>query len=112
MHIIDPWHWLNEDGDIQDIPRLRGQTIRVAQIIEYGGPLPVMHGRETLIPCRRRPERKPCTGFLVVLKQQDNSLRAYCPICHGDEYLIHNWEETQWAEGPMPAVPVEVVSVH
>ncbi|WP_146158512.1 hypothetical protein [Enhygromyxa salina] len=37
------------------------------------------------------------------------SIHAFCPSCHADEFLIHNWQETDWAGGPMEPVPVEEV---
>jgi hypothetical protein len=40
MLIVDPHHWLDENGDLPvDNPRLRRQVLRVARLIEYGGPL-------------------------------------------------------------------------
>lgn len=83
--------------------------LRVAQCIEAGGPLAVGHTRETLIPCRRRPGGNACLGLLWVVKETSGAIHAFCPACHTDEFLIHNWEETDWAEGPMESVPVEEV---
>ena len=71
--------------------------------------MPRGHTRETLISCRRRPGGERCTGLLWVVKQDDDALHAFCPTCRADEFLIHNWEDTLWAEGPMESMPVEVV---
>ena len=50
MLIVDPWHWLDKDGDLPvDNARLRRQVLRVARLIEYGGPLLPLHTRETLV---------------------------------------------------------------
>jgi hypothetical protein len=59
--VVDAWHWLNEDGSLPaDNPRLYRRVLRVARIIEYGGPLKANETRETLIECKRRPQGKPC----------------------------------------------------
>jgi len=106
--IVNPWHWLDEDGNIPDgPPALRAQALRVAQSIEYGGPLPQRHGRETMIACRRRPTGTACRGLLHVAKQPDDSIYVYCAVCGVDEYIIHSWEDTFWAEGPMQPMPFE-----
>lgn len=83
--------------------------LRVAQCIEAGGPIPHGHTRETLVPCRRRPGGEACTGLLWVVRQGDDSLHVFCPTCQTDEFLIHNWQDTLWAEGPMEPVPVHSV---
>lgn len=106
--IVNPWHWLDEDGSIPDgPPSLRAQALRVAQSIEYGGPLPQRHGRATMIACRRRPAGAACRGLLHVAKQPDNAIYVYCPVCGSDEYVIHSWEDTLWAKGPMEPMPFE-----
>ncbi len=105
--VVNPWHWLDENGHFPEEPKLRAKMIRVAQCIEYAGPMPRGHGRETLIPCRRRPGGKSCTGFLWVLKQTDDAILAFCERCQTDEFLIYEWEDTVWAKGLMEAVNVE-----
>lgn len=107
--VVDPWHWLTETGAFPPDPRLRARALRVAQCIEAGGSIPRNHTRETLVPCRRRPGGEACTGFLWVVRQGDDTLHAFCPTCHADEFLIHNWEDTPWAEGPMEPMPVQSV---
>mgnify|MGYP000877185889 CR=1 FL=1 len=105
--VVNPAHWLDEHGAIPHEPvELRNRALRVAQCIEYGGSLKRGHARETLIPCKRRPNRASCPGLMWVLKQSDDAILAFCMTCKCDEYLIYAWEETQWAEGPMEAVSV------
>ncbi|TPV95759.1 MAG: hypothetical protein B7733_08280 [Myxococcales bacterium FL481] len=107
MIVVDPWHWLHPDGSLPDEPtRLRARALTMAQCIEYGGPLPVHAGRETLIRCRRRPQGRPCSGLLWVAKTPAGEIHAFCPSCGSDEYLIHNWEQTRWANGPTAALPL------
>ncbi|WAS91922.1 YecA/YgfB family protein [Nannocystis punicea] len=109
--VVNPAHWLDERGEIPLAPAaLRARALRVAQCIEYGGPLARGHWRETLIPCRRRPSGEACSGLLGVLKQSDDAILAFCAVCKADEYLIYEWEETLWAEGPMEPLDVAAMS--
>ncbi|MGD8859484.1 MAG: SEC-C metal-binding domain-containing protein [Myxococcales bacterium] len=104
--VVDPHHWLAEDGGLPKDPRLRARVLRVAQCIEYGGPLARGQARETLVACRRRPNRTACSGLLWVVKQKDDAIHAFCTVCQADEFLIYEWEDTDWAEGPMEPVDV------
>jgi len=107
MLIVNTQDWLDENGDLLMEPhRLRRNALRVAQLIEYGGPLRVGEMRETLVACSKRPSRNPCPGLLWVAKEQDERIYAYCIACGRDETLISGWQETLWAEGMMEAVPV------
>ena len=63
--------------------------------------------RETLMECKRRPSGKPCTGLMWVAKVEGNEIRAFCRVCGSDETAIHNWHETEWANGVMEAVPID-----
>jgi hypothetical protein len=104
--VVNPWHWLDADGSLPLEPRLRKRVARVAQCIEYGGVLRIGQARQTLIPCRARG----CLGFMVVLKQKDDAIQAFCASCTQDEFLIYEWEETPWAKGPPVAVDVPSVA--
>ena len=104
--VVDPWHWLDEEGDIPSgPPRLRRNTIRVARVIEYGGTLRPGEGRPTLLECGRRPGRRPCGGLLVVIRNQDDNLEAWCPECGTCEMLVSNWQRTRWAFGMESPAP-------
>ena len=107
MLVVDPWHWLEEDGSVSRANRrLRRNVTRVAQLIEYGGPLLPGQVRETLLECRRRPDGRACSGFLRVAKQMDDTLLAFCEECGTKQVSIHNWQGTRWASGPpAPGVP-------
>lgn len=111
MVVVDATHWISEDGLLPEKPaRLRYLALRMARCIEYGGPLPREHGLETLIECRRRPSGRRCPGFLWVVKTKTGSIHAFCAVCRSDEFLIQNWEQTDWAEGVMEPVPMVEVS--
>ena len=102
MRIIDVTYWLDEHGQIPtNNLRLRRQVLRVAQFIESGGPLEQGEFRETLVPCRRRPDRRDCLGLMWVTKNEDDSILSYCLVCKTDEALISGWQDTDWADGPM-----------
>ena len=104
--VVDPFHWLREDGSLpNENPRLRRQVLRVARLIEYGGPLRPLESRETLIECTRRPRNKPCSGLLWVAKTKENAIHAFCLVCKNDDTFVHHWEETEWADGMMEPVP-------
>jgi hypothetical protein len=106
MLVVNVLHWLDTDGSLPtENLRLRRQALRVARLIEYGGPLAVNETRETLIECSRRSGRRPCIGLLWVTKIDEKTLDADCPSCNGDEVAVTGWEGTQWAEGMMEPVP-------
>jgi hypothetical protein len=108
MLIVDPWHWLDKNGDVPaDNPRMRRQVLRIARLIEYGGPLQPLHTRETLVECSRRPGGKPCPGLLWVTKNASDGIEASCAVCDNQEIVINNWQETQWAEGMMEPLPLD-----
>ena len=102
--VINIQHWLDDDGI--PVPALRRQVLRVARLIESGGPLRVRESRETLVECSRRVRRKPCEGLLWVTKLDDETIEACCPICLRERLLVRGWEPTEWATGPM--VPIDL----
>lgn len=100
--------WLDEEGN--PVPRIRRRVLRIARLIEYGGPLAPAHMRETLVECSCRPKRRPCEGLLFVLKSPDGKMiEAWCPDCEDESIYITGWERTQWAHGPME--PINVADV-
>lgn len=104
--IVDVRHWL-EDGEIPSIDRrLRTNVLRMARFIEAAGPIPALHGRETLVECTKRPSRRPCPGLMWVRKGADARIEAYCIVCGEVEAVIAGWQETDWAEGPMEPISV------
>jgi hypothetical protein len=104
--VVDPWHWLNDDGSLPaEKPELYRRALRVARFIEYGGTLQPGEGRETLVQCHKRPGRKRCPGLMWVTKTEGDGIVAFCMACKNDEMLIHNWQETEWADGMMEPSP-------
>ena len=104
--VVNPNDWLDEHGNFpDDNPRLRRNILRIAQFIEYGGTLRPGESRETLMECKRRPGRKPCLGLMWVYKDERDNIIAYCPACNTDEAVIHDWQDTLWADGMMEPLP-------
>lgn len=110
--VVDPWHWLTEDGHfLVDNSRLYRRTLRIARFIEYGGALKKNETRETLIECKRRPKGRACIGLMWVVKTEEDAILARCLLCRNEEAFIHNWQETEWANGmmdPVSSVPIEL----
>lgn len=108
MKIVDATDWLDNSGDLPVTapPDVYRDALRVAQCIEYGGPLPPSHLVLTLIPCRRRPDGVACRGTLLVSKTQAGAIHALCQACHSEEFLITNWEDTLFADGPPEPIPL------
>jgi len=101
---VDIRHWLSESG--QPHPKVRRQALRVARLIESGGPLEAGQMRETLVECSRRPGRRPCEGLLWVVKAADGRIEALCRICRQEMIYVSGWEDTEWADGMMEPVDV------
>lgn len=102
VRVVDATHFLI-DGDLPDSgpSPFRRQALIVARFIEYGGPIDQGSTRETLIECELRPRRRPCRGLMWVAKTEDDRIEAFCPKCESIQYVISNWSETLWADGPM-----------
>lgn len=109
MLVVDPWHWLGKEGDfLRDNRRLYNRMLRIAPFIEYGGPLARLETRETLVECKRRPRGKPCLGLMWVVKTDNDAILARCMVCKTDEASVHNWQQTEWADGMMDPVPADL----
>jgi hypothetical protein len=109
---VDIRDWLDERGELPRVNhQIFRQALRVAQLIEAGGPLDTGQFRETLVPCSCRPNRKPCLGLLWVEKSDDERIWAYCVSCKREEIWISGWQETLWAEGPMEPASHEMLAL-
>lgn len=47
------------------------------------------------------PEGRPWVGLIWVDKTDDDGILAHCVVCS-----LHNWQETEWADGMMGAVAI------
>lgn len=102
-YVVNLTHWLDDDG--WPATPVRRQALKIARMVEYGGPLGVGYSRPTLIECSRRINRRPCEGLLWVRKINATTLEAYCADCDRDHYVITGWETTLWADGPLEPLP-------
>lgn len=104
MLVVDPWDWLEPDGELPSNTRLRRRLLPVLRVIEYGSRIPRGGRCGTLIECKRRPGRRPCPGLLLVERSLDDSLFAFCPECGADEMMVHDWHGTRWSgvSGTLP----------
>lgn len=105
MLVVNVNDWLDQDGSLPTKDkRLRRRVLRIARLIEYGGPLDYHETRETLVECMKRPHGKACQGFVWVVKTEGDNIHAYCPMCDSEEACISGWQTTIWAQGAMPPV--------
>lgn len=47
---------------------------------------------------------------MVALKQRDDAILLFSPICTNDEFLIYEWEDTLWANGPVEPIAVAAIA--
>ena len=97
--VIDMRHYLDEDGDLGDLPS------RVMKLALYFGSIVAWvtsHAEEvqpTNVICRRKPRRRQCTGEIFASFVDNPFGVAWsCPFC-GDNGFIYGWEETIWDRG-------------
>lgn len=94
--VTDTTHLPDEYGNI---PSESGLAFRFAKflasiisLVTHPEPVPVSFD----VPCRRRPNRKPCNGFIEGSTDPDtNAIVWWCPEC-GDHGFINNWQDTIW----------------
>jgi len=103
--VVNIQDWLDEKGRPER--HLRRRVLRLARLIEYGGPMRADTWRETLVECSRRPMGVACDGLLWVTKRVDDLIEAWCPLCRGEQIYISGWQSTDWAAGPMVPEPMD-----
>ncbi len=95
--ITDLQHFLDESGSIAVIS---GPARKLAEhftgiVAELSADLADIEGFKK-IPCRRKPERKPCKGIIESwIDPETGEICWTCPEC-GDNGYIKNWEDTLW----------------
>lgn len=94
--ITDITDFLDEDGYIapESGPGLRFAEFltSIISMITHPPPLP----EPFKVSCRRRPNRKPCSG--IIEGDEDPETEAlvwWCPEC-GDNGTLSNWQGTIW----------------
>lgn len=95
--IVNMQHYLDKDGSIGS---MNGPTRRLADyfgsIVTFATSFDDGHFLNSNIPCRRRPERKPCLGKIQALLDLDtDNIVWQCPGC-ADNGVISGWQDTPW----------------
>ncbi len=95
--ITDIRHYLDEDGELAPMPaQARNLARYFGSIIEAMTRPPLEPGRMTGVSCRRRPEKKPCTGEIIAAFEEESRYIIWeCPAC-GDRGRIEGFEGTPW----------------
>ncbi len=71
-------------------------------LIQAASVRPSGHPDETPVRCRRRPARRPCSGFIRVHRSDvPAEISWICPEC-GDNGLIVNWRKCPWDLSEIP----------
>lgn len=100
--MADTWsvniqHFLNQDGSI-GVKSGSGRRLAehfVAIIYETTCDMDG-DGSHSLVQCRRRPNRKPCSGKIAsFIDPDDDAIVWRCPEC-GDNGWISGWTGTLW----------------
>lgn len=85
----------------------------LTHIVEAGTTSPVGEPTVTVIPCSRRPGRRPCPGLIEVVRLDvPASIEWWCPVC-GDEGVVSGWEGSPFdLRRPTPHVDVQAAPPH
>lgn len=74
--------------------RFAGEVVSIASLLAPAEP------HQSSLSCRRRPQRRPCPGRLVLTRiEHDDDIRWECPAC-GDCGIITHWHESRWDQEP------------
>ena len=96
--ISDLRHFLDEKGALPDgIPAPAEKLANhLGAIVAAATSTEDVFQLETPVPCRMRPYRRQCVGFIRAgFQVPENSITWHCPVC-GDEGIISGWEKTMW----------------
>lgn len=89
-------HFLNEKGELGDLPKpALNLANHIISIIEEATRNSENEPQEINVRCRRRPERKKCTGNIIAYINKDNpgQIIWFCPECD-DNGVITGWGST------------------
>lgn len=95
--ITDLTHFLSPDGSIEpkDGPA-RQLADFLTKIIVAETALEQPPSETNVIRCRRRPNRKPCTGVIQTdIDLQTNQIVWWCPVCEEQGFISH-WQGSLW----------------
>jgi len=64
---------------------------QLAAIVRAASARPAGSGATSAIGCTRRPNHRPCDGFIMVFRRSNGEIAWSCDAC-GDEGVITGWE--------------------
>ena len=90
-------HFLDSQGAIpENIPGPAHRlSLFLGAIVGWVTSHPVGQAERSNVPCRRRPGRRRCSGFIEAWLEPDSTIRWVCPHCQ-DNGIIRGWEHTLW----------------
>lgn len=97
MLIADLTHFLAPDGSIgpKDGPALQLANY-LTKIVVAATVLSQTESETTVVHCRRRPNRSPCTGEIeTYIDPETKQIIWCCPVC-GDQGSISHWQGSLW----------------
>ena len=94
--ITDITHYLDDLGcmvpESGPVRRFAEYLVSIISMTSHPAPVPVSLD----VRCRRRPNRKPCNGYIGgTLDPEADMIIWWCPEC-GDHGSISNWQGTLW----------------
>jgi hypothetical protein len=98
--VADMRHYLDEGGFSGRMPReMRMLGLYLGRIVSRGAHAESNVSLHSDLDCRRRPERVPCAGKLVIRREADTDRILWaCPACE-DGGTIHGWAGTAFDPG-------------
>ncbi len=93
--VTDLTHFIDDTGHLHHLLTGPGRNLALhmtAIVAAATTPLP-LHAAD--VPCRRRPNRRPCRGKIQHRLWPDERITWECPLC-GDNGIISNWQSTAW----------------
>ena len=97
MLITNLEHFLTPDGSIgpKDGPALRLADYLTKIVVAETASLKTQ-SETMVVRCRRRPNRKPCTGVIQTdIDPETNQIIWWCPVCE-EQGSISHWQGSLW----------------
>jgi hypothetical protein len=89
MLVADLRHFLDMPDDAPKPDRRL--ALQLSATVRAASARPAGSGARSAIGCTRRPGRRPCEGFIMVLRRTNGEIAWSCDAC-GDEGVISGWE--------------------
>ena len=91
VFVSDLRHYLDLSDDVP-MPAQR-MAAQLGRIVRGASAHPVGTDGVSAVGCTRRPNRRPCDGFMMVSRRRNGEIAWGCSAC-GDEGLISGWENS------------------